>query len=276
MSIMKSALEKVGYSGPESRLNIALARAWNRYPDDEDAALRHLIEAVRNDAGVLWFLVPDDIRRALSSRLRALKPSESGEAGMELSPSQQLPPVSPPPLADGRHFAGDTQHHTAPAQPTLSAGGGHGYSDTQPARATAAPRSIHVSDKLDITEKPARAGGGQRRLDAHRLSAPANSLPTWTNRPAREPLGAVVVLNALRRETIKLADGSLKSLADATVWEVRLYADDLAGAARRLGYRAEWLRKLVANKPDEWVVGDHCTEDDLLRVQREARESVIA
>lgn len=233
MSSMKAALEKAGHSGPETRLNIALARAWNRHPNDEDAALRELIETVRNDAGVLWFLMPDDIRRALAFRLHAVKPSENGEARRSVSPGVSVPPVSPTPSAGARHYARDTQTSHARVQPTPSAGGGQIVLGTQASDAAAAPKPVDVV------------------------------------RAARAPLGAIVVLTALRREKITLADDRQKSLADASVAEVRAHA-------KRLGFRAEWLVRLVDNLPDEWVVGEHRTDDDLLRVQREAREAIQA
>lgn len=129
------------------------------------------------------------------------------------------------------------------ARPTESAAG-HSHDDT------------HVGDAGGA---PYRLGRGQNGDDAQRRDVPAKP-PPILHRPARVPPNVTAIIGPLQREKI---DG--KPLGECTVGEVKAFA-------KRLGFRAQWLERLVQNLADTALVKEWRSDDDVHQAMKTAHE----
>jgi hypothetical protein len=135
-------------------------------------------------------------------------------------------------------------------EPDQHAERGHSSCGGDAHRSVASPRAE--------PDPGASSGNGQSSRDTREVVAVANF------RPARQPLGAQVILGSLRREII-VAGGVRKPLAIATAAEARLYS-------KLIGFRSAWIERLVTGLVDDAVIGEHRADADVERAMTESRK----
>lgn len=191
-------------------------------------------------------LVREDIRHDAALVIELMGPLFARRLGEYVH--EQFLKLNPDPRG---HVGHGTQPQLAARGPDAEncGGGGHRAYDTQ-------------WELVPAAASPSEPGGHYR---ADPRNGAASRAPIF--RPARMPLGAVTVVAALQRETITTADDKAKPLAEATAGEVRAYA-------RRAAFKGAWLTRLVANLPDDAVVGEWRGDDDLVAARRAAREEM--
>lgn len=121
-------------------------------------------------------------------------------------------------------------------------------------------RVVDASPRAEPNPGASSGDGHGHGDDTQRGGAVANF------HPARQPLGAQVILGPLQREII-VAGGIRKPLAIATAAEARLYS-------KLIGFRSAWIERLVTGLTDDAVIGEHRADADVERAMVESRKAL--